>query len=384
MRQRANIIRTLIYEPSVILMDEPFGPLDAQTRLSLQALLLSIWENQRSTVLFVTHDLTEAIALADRVVLMSARPGRIVRVDPVEIRGLATSSTFTICRSSASCTMRSGASWRPNSMTSVDTPSEPTRDRRRNRARSSPASGRALVLVREHRIGADEPPAVRDTVPGRMGVWGRPALRSFFFSTPMRILAQVARELVDPGFYRDLGVTSLEMAVGFTDWRGSGIGLGVLLARWEYVAKVLDPFPPRALQHSPHCAGADAHRLVRHRLFVEDIPRSHAGVLHHLLQHALRHPRRRQGAVRHRAGDEGDRVAGLPQGDAAERIQLDSDERQDQPAVRAGRRHPRRVFGILAGARLSAQPLFDELQYCWCRLDDHHHDDPDDAANSVH
>lgn len=85
MRQRANIIRTLIYEPSVILMDEPFGPLDAQTRLSLQALLLSIWESQRSTVLFVTHDLTEAIALADRVVLMSARPGRIVRDDRVEI-----------------------------------------------------------------------------------------------------------------------------------------------------------------------------------------------------------------------------------------------------------------------------------------------------------
>ncbi len=85
MRQRANIIRTLIYEPSVILMDEPFGPLDAQTRLSLQALLLSIWENQRSTVLFVTHDLTEAIALADRVVLMSARPGRIVRADRVDI-----------------------------------------------------------------------------------------------------------------------------------------------------------------------------------------------------------------------------------------------------------------------------------------------------------
>jgi NitT/TauT family transport system ATP-binding protein len=66
-------------------MDEPFGPLDAQTRLSLQALLLSIWETQRSTVLFVTHDLTEAIALADRVMLMSARPGRIVRVDRVEI-----------------------------------------------------------------------------------------------------------------------------------------------------------------------------------------------------------------------------------------------------------------------------------------------------------
>jgi NitT/TauT family transport system ATP-binding protein len=85
MRQRGNIVRTLIYEPEIILMDEPFGPLDAQTRLLLQSLLLSIWETQRSTVLFVTHDLGEAIGLADRVVLMSARPGRIVRDDHVDI-----------------------------------------------------------------------------------------------------------------------------------------------------------------------------------------------------------------------------------------------------------------------------------------------------------
>ena len=85
MRQRGNIIRTLIYEPPVILMDEPFGPLDAQTRIVLQDLLLSIWERNRSTILFVTHDLAEAIALADRVLLMSARPGRIVRDERVTI-----------------------------------------------------------------------------------------------------------------------------------------------------------------------------------------------------------------------------------------------------------------------------------------------------------
>jgi NitT/TauT family transport system ATP-binding protein len=66
-------------------MDEPFGPLDAQTRIVLQDMLLSIWENTRSTIVFVTHDLTEAIALADRVLLMSARPGRIVRTDQVGI-----------------------------------------------------------------------------------------------------------------------------------------------------------------------------------------------------------------------------------------------------------------------------------------------------------
>jgi NitT/TauT family transport system ATP-binding protein len=85
MRQRGNIVRTLIYEPPVILMDEPFGPLDAQTRIVLQDMLLSIWDSTRSTIVFVTHDLTEAIALADRVLLMSARPGRIVRADNITI-----------------------------------------------------------------------------------------------------------------------------------------------------------------------------------------------------------------------------------------------------------------------------------------------------------
>jgi NitT/TauT family transport system ATP-binding protein len=85
MRQRGAIVRTLIYEPPVILMDEPFGPLDAQTRIVLQDLLLSIWEGARNTIIFVTHDLTEAISLSDRVLLMSARPGRIVRSDRVNI-----------------------------------------------------------------------------------------------------------------------------------------------------------------------------------------------------------------------------------------------------------------------------------------------------------
>jgi NitT/TauT family transport system ATP-binding protein len=85
MRQRANIIRTLVYEPEVILMDEPFGPLDAQTRLLLQNQLLELWHEERKTIVFITHDLGEAIALADRVVVMSARPGRIKTIAPVPI-----------------------------------------------------------------------------------------------------------------------------------------------------------------------------------------------------------------------------------------------------------------------------------------------------------
>jgi len=85
MRQRANIIRTLIYDPELILMDEPFGPLDAQTRIVLQDQLLQLWSASKKTIVFITHDLIEAISLADRVVLMSSRPGRIKSIEPVNI-----------------------------------------------------------------------------------------------------------------------------------------------------------------------------------------------------------------------------------------------------------------------------------------------------------
>jgi NitT/TauT family transport system ATP-binding protein len=85
MRKRVTLARTLVYEPETLLMDEPFGALDAQLKLVLQEELLRIWQADAKTVVFVTHDLDEALTLADRVVVISARPGIVKLVQPVDL-----------------------------------------------------------------------------------------------------------------------------------------------------------------------------------------------------------------------------------------------------------------------------------------------------------
>lgn len=100
MRQRCALARTFALDSCVLLMDEPFGALDAQTKLQLEELLVDLWQAERRTVVFITHDIGEAIAVSDRVIVMSGRPGRIVSDTlislprPRSVRELQTSAEF--------------------------------------------------------------------------------------------------------------------------------------------------------------------------------------------------------------------------------------------------------------------------------------------------
>lgn len=85
MRQRVALARTFSLDSKVLLMDEPFGALDAQTKLQLEDVLLDLWTAEKRTVLFITHDLNEAVTLSDRVIVMSGRPGRIIADIPITL-----------------------------------------------------------------------------------------------------------------------------------------------------------------------------------------------------------------------------------------------------------------------------------------------------------
>jgi len=114
MRQRVAIVRALIHDPPLLMMDEPFGALDALTREQMRIDLEKLWLAQRQTLIFITHGIAEAVALADRVVVMTPRPGRIEKIIEVDLprprdKAVLTSACFTAyCEEVTECFMRYG------------------------------------------------------------------------------------------------------------------------------------------------------------------------------------------------------------------------------------------------------------------------------------
>jgi NitT/TauT family transport system ATP-binding protein len=103
MQQRVSICRALIRNPKILLMDEPFGALDAMTRETMNVELMRVWAQHKKTVVFITHSIPEAVLLGDRVVVMSPRPGRIIKILDVDIERPRSLNTLTSSKFSALC-----------------------------------------------------------------------------------------------------------------------------------------------------------------------------------------------------------------------------------------------------------------------------------------
>jgi ABC-type nitrate/sulfonate/bicarbonate transport system ATPase subunit len=117
MRQRAAFLRTVLADREVILLDEPFGALDAMTRANMQEWLLQLWESWEKTVIMVTHDVEEAVLLSDRVYVLTARPGRVKMVLPVDLPRprryeMVTEEAFVKMKAKVLAALREDDGWR--------------------------------------------------------------------------------------------------------------------------------------------------------------------------------------------------------------------------------------------------------------------------------
>lgn len=261
MRHRGSIIRTMIYEPDVVLMDEPFASLDMPTRMALQDELLRLLAERPKTVIFVTHDLTEAIALSDTVVVMSKRPATVKHVfqvpfgRPRDVFHIMSQPRFgeaydelwgALGGEFSENGHRSAASSLPPPLVQRAQP------RRRSRpARSAPDSRPSRATRRPILARLAVNAARLAVVVCFLALWQGLAqagvLNPLLFSNPI----QVAHRLLELGageqvygrtIYSHIAVTLQEMAIGYLIGSLIGLAIGFLFGRSRPIARVLEPF----------------------------------------------------------------------------------------------------------------------------------------------
>ena len=231
-RKRVGLAQVLIRDPKILLMDEPFGPLDAQTRQIMGNLLLELWNADRKAVLFVTHDLEEAIALADRVVIMSAGPSARIIGD----------WRVPLSRPRDISEVRHGKGISRTAPGNL----EHAEGRGDEGLRAIHASGGGRLMSRLTLLSLQILVAVVAlslwqffaTVP----VFGKMLLPPFFFSTPVEVGQQIYKWFYTGTIWKHLFITLLESVLAFVIGSVGGVLVGFWFARQPRVAAVFDPY----------------------------------------------------------------------------------------------------------------------------------------------
>ncbi len=334
MRKRAALIRTLVYDPPMILMDEPFGAVDAQTRTQLQGDLLRLWSLKRKTIIFVTHDITEAIALGDRALVLTptarARSRPSIR-SPIP-RPRDVKNIFTHAGLHRDLRAHPGG----RAMSSADIASGFSESRAIPR-QWIVTGGRVLLglaLIAAWEMGRAQLPdrcSLRRRLRPRSGSgrWRRAASSS---PTPSRRLRV--------------------SALGFVIGCACGIGLPFLLRLSERLTQAIEPFILASMGIPKICADALAHSLVRHRRPAEGDRRDAVRVLHRVHHGVCRHAQRRSAADQHGARGRRERARHRPQGDLGVAAAVLLHRPEGGAAAGGQRRDRRRVPGRDRGHRL--------------------------------
>ena len=238
-RKRVGLTQVLIRDPKILLMDEPFGPLDAQTRQIMGNLLLDLWSGDRKAVMFVTHDLEEAIALSDRVVIMSAGPAaRIIGNWKVPLARPRDIGEVKLDRAFHELHREIWEALKDEVMKGYAQTGGAVSDEPRHASRAAnPRRGRL-----PSRSGTCSP------VPDLRPVLSRPRndcvtlLPPFFFSTPLDVAARDVKWFVEGTIWKHLWITLVEAILAFVIGSLAGVLIGFWFARKPTINAVFDPY----------------------------------------------------------------------------------------------------------------------------------------------